>query len=239
MEDTEKLDVRRASGPVVIEEPALARWLFASSGGAWIWLVARVWLGLEWLVSGWVKVFGGNVTWQVWRWPGGDYTLTGPGNIGWIRSGVVNGQHLQVGDAVAGFAKGALTTGTVGEHPQVAYSWYISFLEWIRDTGHPYLGPVVAIGELVIGIMLVLGLFTGIFAFLGAILNFSYVFAGTAGVNPAMIVVSILLVLAWRNAGWYGLDRFALRKLGTPWHRGELFHHGDDTPEGSTTVNQT
>src|SRR5690606_34794301 len=36
-----------------------------------------------------------------------------------------------------------------------------------------------------------------------------------------MILVSGLLVLAWRNAGWWGLDRFALPALGTPWHRGE------------------
>jgi thiosulfate dehydrogenase [quinone] large subunit len=81
----------------------------------------------------------------------------------------------------------------------------------------------VAVGEVVIGIALILGLFTGIMAFLGAVLNFSFVFAGSAGVNPAMILVSGLLILAWRNAGWYGLDRFVLPKLGTPWHRGEVF----------------
>jgi thiosulfate dehydrogenase [quinone] large subunit len=47
-------------------------------------------------------------------------------------------------------------------------------------------------------------------------LNFSFVFAGSAGVNPAMILVSLFLILAWRNAGWYGLDRFVLPRLGTP-----------------------
>ena len=25
-----------------------------------------------------------------------------------------------------------------------------------------------------------------------------------------MIIVSMFLILAWRNAGWYGLDRFVL-----------------------------
>jgi len=38
---------RTASGPVFVEEPPLARWLFASSSAAWIWLIARVWLGWE------------------------------------------------------------------------------------------------------------------------------------------------------------------------------------------------
>ncbi|HVD14554.1 MAG TPA: DoxX family protein [Actinomycetota bacterium] len=212
-----------AGGPVYIEEPRFAKWLFGSSAAGWIWVVARVWLGWEWLQAGWSKVFGGNITWRFWNWGDAAYNLTGDGNIGWVRSGTVEGHHQQVGDAVAGFARGALERGTAGDHPDIAYSWYVNFLEWIRDTGHTVLGPTVAVGEVVIGIALILGLSTGIMAFLGTILNFSFVFAGSAGVNPAMIIVATLLILAWRNAGWYGLDRLLLPRLGTPWHRGQLF----------------
>ena len=53
-------------------------------------------------------------------------------------------------------------------------------------------------------------MFTGIFAFLGLLLNFSFVFSGSAGVNPAFMLVGLLLVLTWWNAGWIGLDRFLL-----------------------------
>ena len=219
---------RASSAPVYIEEPPVSRWLFGSSKAGWIWLIARVWLGWEWLQAGWSKVFGGNITWRFWNWGDAAYSLTGDGNIGWVRSGAVatedGGQRtLQVGDAVAGFARGALERGTAGEHPDIAYSWYVSFLEWVRDSAHTFLGPVVAIGEVVIGVALILGMFVGIMAFLGAILNFTFVFAGSAGVNPAMIAVAGVLILAWRNAGWYGLDRYLLPKVGTPWHRGELF----------------
>jgi thiosulfate dehydrogenase [quinone] large subunit len=56
----------RIDGPVSIEEPAAAKWLFGSSKAAWIWLVARVWLGWEWLAAGWGKVFGGTITWRFW-----------------------------------------------------------------------------------------------------------------------------------------------------------------------------
>ena len=46
------------------------------------------------------------------------------------------------------------------------------------------------------------------------------------------IILGVVLVMAWRNAGWYGLDRFVLSKLGTPWHRGELFDRsGDRQPQ--------
>ncbi len=241
----DKLRSGTGSEPVYFEEPRLAKWLFGSSAAAWIWLLARLWLGWEWFQSGWGKVFGGNITWRFWNWGDATYSLTGSGSIGWIRSGVVpapgGGQRtLQVGDSVAGFAKGALASGTQGDHPDIAYSWYVNFLEWVRDSGHTVLGPMVAIGEITIGILLLLGLFTGIVAFLGTILNFSFVFAGSAGVNPAMIIVAVLLILAWRNDGWYGLDRFALPRLGTPWHAGRLFHRTETRPPTvGGTIGQT
>jgi thiosulfate dehydrogenase [quinone] large subunit len=219
----------RRGHTVYIEEPPVARWLFASSQAAWIWLVARLWLGWEWFQSGWGKLFGGNITWQFWDWGDSAYSLTGDANIGWIRSSGATG----VGDAVAGFAQGAISNAQ-GPHPDVAYSWYVDFLEWIRDTAHPVFGPMVAIGEFTIGVLLILGLFTGIAAFLGSILNFSFVFAGSAGVNPAMILVSGVLILAWRNAGWYGLDRWVLPALGTPWRRGRLLARHEHETVGAT-----
>src|SRR5829696_2850540 len=129
---------------------------------------------------------------------------------------------MQVGDAVAGFAAGALERGTAGDHPDIAYSWYVTWLKWLRDTGHTFFGPLVAIGEVVIGIALILGLFTVIMAFLGAVLNCSFVFAGSAVVTPAMVLVSGVIMLSWLNVTWYGLDRCVLLKLGMPWHRGEV-----------------
>lgn len=230
----------RAAEAAYIPEPPIARWLFASSTAAWIWLLARLWLGWEWLQAGWSKVFGGNITWKVWEWGSPAYSLTGDGNIGWVRAGTItaeDGQQrtLEVGDAVAGFASGALESGTAGEHPDIAYSWYVGFLEWIRDTAHPLLGPLVAAGEVIIGVCLILGLFVGIMAFLGAVLNFSFVFAGSTGVNPAMILVSGLLILAWRNAGWYGLDRWILPRVGTPWQRGTLLSRRQDAPASPAT----
>jgi hypothetical protein len=77
---------------------------------------------------------------------------------------------------------------------------------WVSDNA-VWMGKLVAVGEVVIGVCLLLGLFTGVFAFLGLVLNFSFVFSGSAGVNPAFIIVGLLLVLAWRygaGSGWTG-----------------------------------
>jgi thiosulfate dehydrogenase (quinone) large subunit len=65
---------------------------------------------------------------------------------------------------------------------------------------------LVIFGETLIGIALILGAFTGIAAFFGVFMNASFLFAGTAGANPLMAIVGILIVLAWRVAGWWGLD---------------------------------
>ena len=47
------------------EEPKFARFLFASPAAAWIWLVARVWLGYQWLHAGWEKVTGTESGWHL------------------------------------------------------------------------------------------------------------------------------------------------------------------------------
>jgi thiosulfate dehydrogenase [quinone] large subunit len=208
---------------VHIEEPAFARVVFGSTAFAPLWLVLRLWLGWEWFQAGWSKVFGGTITWRVWDWGDTAFSITGPANIGWVRSGTVaaaggTAQMRHVGDAVAGFAAGAVNSAG-GSHPDVAYTWYVAFLRWIQHTAAPVVGPAVAIAELTIGLALLLGMFTGIAALLGGLLNFSYVFAGSAGVNPAMILASTAIVLAWRNAGWIGLDRWLLPRLGVPWRR--------------------
>jgi hypothetical protein len=97
----------------------------------------------------------------------------------------------------------------------VAYGWWVNFLGWVSDNAS-WMARLVAVGETAIGICLTLGLFTGVMAFLGVVLNLSFMFSGSAGVNPAFAIVGLLLVLAWRNAGWYGLDRWVLPRIGTP-----------------------
>jgi thiosulfate dehydrogenase [quinone] large subunit len=78
---------------------------------------------------------------------------------------------------------------------------------------------VVAYGELLVGISLILGAFVGIAAFFGGLMNWNFMMAGSASSNPLLFVAAVGLILAWKIAGYIGLDYFLLPLLGTPWNR--------------------
>lgn len=127
----------------------------------------------------------------------------------------------QAGAAVARFLEGALAKAA-GERPDVPW-WYAGFIERVALPNARVFSYLVAYGETLIGIALILGLFTGIAAFMGSFLNVNFLFAGTVSSNPLLFIVATWLVLAWRVAGWYGLDRWLLPALGTPWQPGTAF----------------
>jgi thiosulfate dehydrogenase [quinone] large subunit len=88
------------------------------------------------------------------------------------------------------------------------------------DNGwYSWFAPLVAGGEFLIGVALILGAFVGIAATGALLMNMSFLLAGTASTNPVLAAVAVLLILAWKNAGYIGVDRFLLPALGTPWGR--------------------
>lgn len=116
----------------------------------------------------------------------------------------------KAGTAVSGFLTNSLTKAT-GAHPQVA-SWYAEFVKTIVLPNSEVFSYLVSFGELFVGIALILGAFTGIAAFFGAFMNANYLFAGTVSTNPTLLILEIFIMLAGKAAGWYGLDRFILKK---------------------------
>jgi len=54
--------------------------------------------------------------------------------------------------------------------------------------------------------------------------------AGSASTNPMLFTVAVFLILAWKVAGYYGVDRYLLPFLGTPWKPGAVFATGRHVP---------
>lgn len=145
----------------------------------------------------------------------------------------------KAGAALTGFINGALAK-TGGDHPDVQ-SWYAWFLQHMVLPNAPLWSRMVAWGEFLVGIALILGIFTGIAAFFGSFMNINYLMAGAVSTNPILFVIATWLVLAWKVAGWWGLDRWILPALGTPWRPGYIFHADDSEKDaaGDTSVAHT
>ena len=102
--------------------------------------------------------------------------------------------------------------------PSITYDWYRGFIQMLIDMGaESWFGPLIAFGETAVGLGLLVGALTGIAAFFGATMNMSFMLAGSASTNPILFTMAVGLMLAWKVAGYYGLDRYLLPRLGTPW----------------------
>jgi len=172
---------------VEVEGPAFARYLFSNTRAGLFWLPIRLFLGFSWLSSGLGKALGEEGGW------------------------------LDGGSSLLGYWERAVSIPEEGR-PPITYDWYRDFLTFLVDSNHEgWFAYVVVFGEILVGIGLVLGALTGIAAFFGAMMNMSFLLAGSASTNPVLFTAAIGLILAWRVAGYYGLDRWLLPMLGTPW----------------------
>jgi thiosulfate dehydrogenase [quinone] large subunit len=121
------------------------------------------------------------------------------------------------GQGIMGFWQRALGTTPSGA-PVITFDWYRSFLQFLVDTNSAgWFGYVIVFGELAVGIGLILGTFVGLAAAGGLLMNMAFLLAGTTSTNPVLAILGVLLILAWKNAGYFGVDYFLLPMLGTPW----------------------
>src|SRR5690606_23931087 len=158
-------------------------------------LFASKWMAPVWTV---VRVYLG------WLWLSAGWgKVTNPA---WVGS--------SAGTAIRGYLQGALGRAQ-GDAPTVT-AWYGWMIEHIFLPIAPLMSYLVAFGELLVGVALILGFLTGAAAFFGGLMNVAFMFAGTLSSNPLMFILATWLVLAWRVAGYYGLDRWVLPLLGAP-----------------------
>lgn len=144
----------------------------------------------------------------------------------WIQSGwgkITEPAWTGGGAALRGYWERAVAIPEAPARPPITFEWYRDFLEiLLANNAEGWFAWIVMLGELAVGIALIVGALTGIAAFFGAFMNMSFLLAGTASTNPVMFTLAIGVMLAWRVAGHYGLDRYILPALGTPWRTGRL-----------------
>lgn len=116
------------------------------------------------------------------------------------------------GSSITSFVQGALAK-TGGAHPSVQ-GWYAAFLQGCVLPNAVFWSNAIAVGEVLVGLGLILGVLTGIAAFFGFFMNLNYLFAGTVSTNPQLLILGLFLILAWRVAGYWGGDYYVL-----PWFR--------------------
>ncbi|HCR52602.1 TPA: DoxX family protein [Candidatus Kaiserbacteria bacterium] len=166
-----------------LEQSRFSHFFLASAKSAPFWFLVRLYVGYEWLIAGWEKVT----------------------NPAWFGSGA--------GAAMNGFIQGALRKTAefcqpgAACHPDVQM-WYAAFL---KGAVLPHLvswSNAIAVGEVLVGLGLLAGLFVGTAAFFGFFMNLNFLLAGTVSVNPTLMVLALALMSARRVAGHWGLDRY-------------------------------
>jgi len=85
-----------------------------------------------------------------------------------------NPAWVQTGAAIKGFWQHAVIVPANGQAP-IAYGWYRDFLAWLLSIhAEVLMGKLVAYGELLVGVALIVGAFVGIAAFFGAVMNWNF-----------------------------------------------------------------
>lgn len=143
-----------------------------------LWTILRVYVGWSWLTSGLGKI-------------------TGPKSAVWVGD--------KAGVAVTGFLQGALTK-TTGAHPDVQW-WYAWFVQHLALPNAKVFSYLVACGEVLVGIGLIVGAFTTVAILAGMLMNLNYLLAGTVSSNPVFLIEQMILLLGGAAAFYWGADR--------------------------------
>ena len=176
-------------GPSNLEDAPLIKSIFSNTKWSWLWLIARVYIGVQWILAGYHKL--------------------------------VDPSWMKTGDALKGFFSYAVSVPEAPAQAPIHYAWYRSFLQSLLDS-NAYVGfaKLIVIGEILVGVALVIGLFVGLASFFGSLMNFNFMLAGTLSIGPVFLLIEILLMIAWKIAGHLGVNYYIHKHFGTFWQPG-------------------
>jgi thiosulfate dehydrogenase [quinone] large subunit len=182
----------RFFGSSNMENPKVINTLFNNTKFSWLWLIIRVFVGVQWISASLHKL--NSPAWMV------------------------------TGETLKAYWTNAVDIPAAPAQPAIYYGWYRIFIQSLLDhQAYIWFGKLIAIGELLVGLSLILGFLVGITAFLGGLMNINFLLAGSLGSGPVLLVLEMLLLVAWKTAGYYGLDRYFFNFIGAPWKPGRWF----------------
>lgn len=153
------------------------------------WLLVRLYVGYEWLTAGIDKVFG-------------------TGNVAWVGN--------KAGTAVAGFLKGAIAKSDLAAgfdpiktpHPIVQH-WYAVLAQNVFLPNAALFSYLMAFGEVLVGIALIVGIFTRFSAVMSVVMALALFLAGATSTLPQLLTLGLAISLVGANAGRFGIDYLA------------------------------
>ena len=144
---------------VLIQDPPVARFLFQSTAASWLWLIVRLFVGYQFLTSGWGKLTGG-------RWLDG--------------SGSTIATYWQNAVKIPEAPARPLITFDW-------YRSFLQFM--IDTNSAPWFSYVIVFGEIAVGLGLIVGAFVGLAAAGGLLMNMAFLLAGTTSTNPILALL--------------------------------------------------
>ena len=134
-----------------------------------------------------------------------------------------NPAWMQTGDALKGYWTNAVSVPEAPARAPIYYDWYRNFLQSMLDNqSYTWFAKLIPVAEFLVGIALIIGLFVGMAAFFGGVMNMNFLLAGSLSSGPLLLVLEILLMIAWRIAGHLGVNYFIHKRFGTFWQKGPI-----------------
>lgn len=125
---------------------------------------------------------------------------------------------MQTGEALKTYWMNSVNAPVTSSTTTLFSGWFrIIIQSFLDQKAYLWFGKMVAIGEFMVGLALILGFLVGIAAFFGGVLNLSYFLAGSVSYGPVLLILELVLLVAWKTAGYYGLDRYFFKFIGAPW----------------------
>ena len=204
-----------------------------SSKGNRLWLIPlRIYVGSLWVIEGSKKLVGETVWKGLWDGKGSFFKELTIGADSWIKAGNVKMPFEWLQDAASGAsavvdgaeAATAYATPILSEVP----GWYASIMKVMLPTPEMavWMQRMVVFLEIGMGLALIVGLFTFIFAAISAFMPFNFILTAMAGWDILWYVFASIALMS--GAGrTFGLDYYVM-----PWitKMADRFWHGKKKP---------